>query len=596
MNLAGAFRFSTSLVAIMDAGDGCIVDVNPAFERESGYKREDLIGRSSIDIDFWPSMETRAMIWAHLRSERRVSGLRVVFRNRAGIERSAVLSCEVFEHDSGARHVLAIFQQVAAADASGSPPVADTGSYRALFLAAAEGLYRSLPDGGWIDVNPALARIFGYASPAQMLTETRGSRADQLYADPAQSARLRELLDQRGQLENQRTQVRRRDGTLAWISENARIVRDAEGRVLFYEGSVVDISEQIEAEARLRQSETLYRILVDNSHDGVFLIRRGKVVFANESMANVLGYRAEELIGSDYMRLVSSESFDAQNERRIEREDGSHGAQRYDIVMLRKDGSRRLMHVHDGAVDYDGDIASTGTARDITDEHEQQLALARVERNYRELFQHSIMGMFQSHPDGRLLEANDALGRIIGYADAAGLKAGIAHMRQIYVRSEDSDQMISRLLREEQVDGAVFAVRRRDGSEVLVELSARTVYDSDGKPIYIEGSAQDITARHVVEKALQQSEARYRTLVEHSQVGVYLMLDDRYTYVNQAFAAMFGYEESELIGADFRVLVPTESREHQESRYQRRRAGEPRSGNYDVILERKDGARIEVVV
>lgn len=233
MNLAGAFRFSTSLVAIMDAGDGCIVDVNPAFERESGYKREDLIGRSSIDIDFWPSMETRAMIWAHLRSERRVSGLRVVFRNRAGIERSAVLSCEVFEHASGAQHVLAIFQQVAAADASGSPPVADTGSYRALFLAAAEGLYRSLPDGGWIDVNPALARIFGYASPVQMLTETRGSRADQPYADPAQSARLRELLDQRGQLENQRTQVRRRDGTLAWISENARIVRDAEGRVLF---------------------------------------------------------------------------------------------------------------------------------------------------------------------------------------------------------------------------------------------------------------------------------------------------------------------------------------------------------------------------
>ena len=595
MNLASAFRFSSSLVVILDAGDGRVVDINPAFERELGYQRADLLGKRSVDIDFWPNLETRATIWAHLRSERRVCGERVVFRTQAGIDLAAVLHCEIFEHD-GVSYVFAIFQQVAQASAQDNQVIVDHGSYRALFLAAAEGLYRSLPDSGWIDVNPALARIFGYASPAQMLTQTRGSRASELYADPQHSGRLRQMLDARGQVENQRAQIRRRDGSLAWIVENARIVRDADGRALFYEGSVVDVSDQLEAEARLKESETLYRTLVDNSHDGVFLIQRGKIAFLNEAMATVLGYRAEELFGTDYMRLVAPESLAAQNERRNDRESGSYNVQSYDIVMLRKDGTRRLLHVHAGAVDFDGDIASSGTARDVTEEWRQRRALAEAERKYRELFQQSVTGMFQSRPDGRLLEANDALARIVGYADAATLKAGISHMREIYAHSDDRDELIARLLRDGRVDGMVFPARHRNGSEVIVELSARTVFDPDGKPHYIEGSAQDITARRVAEKALQHSEARYRTLVEHSQVGVYMMLEDRYSYVNQAFATMFGYTEAELANADFRLLVPPESRDHQDDRYKRRRAGEPSGGDYCITLMRKDGVRIEVVV
>ncbi len=596
MNLAGAFRFSSSLVVVMDAGDGRIVDVNPAFEREVGYARAEVIGRRSVELDFWSSPETRATIWAHLRGEYRVCGERVVFKTRAGAERAAVLSCEAFEQDD-AHYVLAIFQQVGEAGSGDHAKATDPGSYRALFNAAAEGLYRSLPDGGWIDVNPALARIFGYATPAQMLAETSGSRASSLYADLAHSARLRAILDARGQFENQRAQIHRRDGSLVWITENTRVVRDGEGRVLFYEGSVVDISEQIEAEARLRQSEALYKTLVENCRDGVFLALHERVLFANQTLADMLGCTAEELRQSHYMDFVAPESMAAQIARRDAQEDGSRSTQDYEVTVLRKDGVRRLMRMRAAAVEFNGEMASTGTIQDITDDRRQQQAIADAEHKYRTLFQNSVTGMFQSHPDGRLLQANDALARILGYADAPALMSGIAHMRQMYARSEDRERMIATLVRDGRVDGAVFMARQREGSEVAVEISAHTVFDSHGKVLYIEGSAQDITARRVAEKALQQSEARYRTLVEHSQVGVYLMLDDHYTYVNQAFAEMFGYEESELIGADFRVLVPTESIDQQENRYQQRRAGEPNiGGDYSVVLARKDGSRIEVVV
>jgi diguanylate cyclase (GGDEF)-like protein/PAS domain S-box-containing protein len=595
MNLAAAFRFSSSLVAIMDAADGRIVDVNPAFEQATGYRRDELAGRRTVELDFWPNLETRARIWAHLRSERCVRGERVVFRARDGSLRSATLYCEMFEH-RGANCVFAVFQQV---EEAGREPAAinpDPGSYRALFLAAAEGLYRSLPAGGWIDVNPALARIFGYESPAAMLIDTGGRRASELYADAEQAARLYALLARDGHFENQRARVRRRDGSLVWIAENARAVRDDAGQVLFYEGSVVDITAEVEAENRLRQSEALYKTLVDNCRDGVFLALHDRIVFANQALADILGYTTEELRGRAYMDLVAPESLAEQQVRRAARGDGSRSAQDYEVLALRKDGSRRLLRVRAAAVEFDGEIAATGTIQDITDDRRQQQALAEAEQKYRALFQNAVMGMFQSHPDGRLLEANDALAQILGYADAAALKASVGHMSQIYADPAERERIVADLLAQGRLRGECFFARRRDGSTAVVEINAHLVRDPAGAVLYVEGSAQDITARRAAEQALKHSEARYRTLVEHSQVGVYLMLDDCYTYVNQAFAAMFGYTEEELVGANFRILVPPESREHQEDRYQRQVRGEGNRGDYGIVLQRKDGSRIEVVI
>ena len=596
MNLASAFRFSSSLVAILDARDGRIVDINPAFEQELGYRRADTVGKRSIEIGFWPNLGVRATIWARLRSEHRVCGERVSFHTRSGEERTALMFCELFDH-GGVSYAFAVFQQVHPADATELPSLLDPGSYHALFLAAAEGLYRSLPDGGWIDVNPAMARIFGYESAAQMLAETSTMSARKHYADAECTAQLYALLDAHGQFENQRARIRRRDGSMAWIVENARRVSDADGKILFYEGSIADISEQVRAEERLRQSESMYRTLVDSSHDGVFLIRHdGTIGFINEAMAQTLGYSAEELIGTSYMRLIAPEALAAQAARRNERFSGSYNVQTYDTIMLRKDGARRLLHVHAGAVDYDGEVASTGTARDVTDEHRQRQALEWAERTYRELFQNAVSGMFRSLPDGRIVAANDAFARILGYTSAAELLDSGRGIGDFYVDPSLRKQVLAQLAASPAPVSFEFDARRKDGTLVPAEVRAQAVRDSDGRVLWTEGSAQDIGARRHAEVALKESEARYRTLVEHSQVGVYMMLGDRYTYVNQAFAAMFGYCEEELVGAEFRLLVPPESSKKMEARYSRQHTGAPFGSDYSAVLVRKDGERIDVVV
>ena len=591
---ANAFRYSPSIVAVLDAASGCIVDVNPAFENVLGIPRGEALGKRLVDLGIWAQTDTRGSIWMRIRSAQRVCGDIVGMNARDGRTLFGRLYAEVFD-DGHHNCVFAIIQDIGegSADARTSDQ-ATIDSYRSLFDAAVEGIYRSLPEGGFIDVNLALARMFGYESPAEMLSAPKRT-SEEIYVDQAHASEILARLDRDGVLVNAVSQIYRRDGSVIWVSENARAVRNADGRIIFYEGTAVDISERVAAEMQLRQSQALYQTLVDNCRDGVFLIHDWRILFANRALAELLGYTPETL-PRDYMQLVAEQSREAQFERCRLRDEGSRDTLEYEIWMVRADGVKRLMQVTSVAVDYEAGLASTGTMHDITDQRRRQEAIAAAEQKYRMLFHNSVTGMFQSHPDGRLLEANDAIARMLGYADAADIMANVRHMDQLYAYPDDRSAMLSRLLADGRVEGYTFRARHRSGSEVLVDLNAQLVRDDKGEVAYVEGSAQDITARRSAEDALLRSEARFRTLVEHSQVGVYMMLDDAYTYVNHAFATMFGYSEEELIGANFRILVPPESHDQQEQRYRRQTAGLGSRGDYSVTLLRKDGARIEVVV
>jgi diguanylate cyclase (GGDEF)-like protein/PAS domain S-box-containing protein len=594
MSFAEDFRHSSTLVAIMRVADGTILDCNRALTETLGYEREALIGRRPIDLDLWPDRDARAKIWGRLRGEGRVVGLPVSMRARDGRVLGVRIDAEIYQAD-GEALVFALLRPEAEQGADPDHRLDDPGSYRSLFLAAAEGIYRSLPGGSFIDVNPAMAHIFGFDSPAQMLAGLVGDNIG-LYADTARGEQVRGQLMSEGRIADARSQVRRRDGSTIWISENARAVRDAAGQVLFFEGTVVDITDRLAAEAALRQSETLYKVLVDHCRDGVFLIQRGRVRFANRALADMLGYAPEELADFEYMHLVAPEERAAQLARRQQRESGSREMQSYEIQLLRKDGSRRRFAVLADAVDYEGDIASTGVMRDVTEERERLQRIEEAERKYRELFAHSPVGLFQSAFDGRITAMNDRLAHMLGYANAAELLRLAPGMPDLYVDESERPRVVREILDSGRVEARPIRVRHRDGSERWVALSARIEHDSDGRPAYFDGSMQDITERHQAELALRQSEAKYRTLVEHSQVGVFILRGNHYTYVNRTFAAMLGYSEAELCSIPFERLVAPEVLPSAEGRLRALARNEAIASDYESCYLHRDGSRVWVTV
>jgi diguanylate cyclase (GGDEF)-like protein/PAS domain S-box-containing protein len=127
--------------------------------------------------------------------------------------------------------------------------------YRSIFENAVEGIFQSTPDKGYLAVNPALARMYGYDSPQQMI-ETLRDIDHQLYIESGRRAEFLRLMSENGQVLNFESQVRQRNGNVIWISENARAVRGPGGGIQFYEGTVVEITERKVYEAKIRHQAT----------------------------------------------------------------------------------------------------------------------------------------------------------------------------------------------------------------------------------------------------------------------------------------------------------------------------------------------------
>ncbi len=131
--------------------------------------------------------------------------------------------------------------------------------YRGIFENAVEGIYQTTSDGKYLSANPAFARMLGFASPNELFAAH--SRAHSMeHVDPEKQVEFRALMTQHGNVRSFEYQLRRPDGKVIWVSENAHAVRDAEGTILYYEGTVEDITRHRELEDQLRQMQKIEAI------------------------------------------------------------------------------------------------------------------------------------------------------------------------------------------------------------------------------------------------------------------------------------------------------------------------------------------------
>ncbi|MBF8176716.1 EAL domain-containing protein [Herminiimonas contaminans] len=127
--------------------------------------------------------------------------------------------------------------------------------YRSIFENAIEGIYQSTPNDGYLAVNPALARMYGYDSPQQLISTLRDID-HQVYVDPQRRLEFKRLMSKHGVVTNFESRVHRRNGEIIWISENARSVYNSDGTLLFFEGTVEAITERKLHEAEIQFQAT----------------------------------------------------------------------------------------------------------------------------------------------------------------------------------------------------------------------------------------------------------------------------------------------------------------------------------------------------
>ncbi len=135
--------------------------------------------------------------------------------------------------------------------------------YHSIVENAMEGIFQSTPSGGYLSANPALAKLYGYDSPEELMSEINNI-AQQLYVDPERRREFVAAMDTENAVSGFESMVCRKDGRRIWVSENVRAVRDSKGELLYYEGTVSDITERKLAQEALKvQQEQSEKLLLN---------------------------------------------------------------------------------------------------------------------------------------------------------------------------------------------------------------------------------------------------------------------------------------------------------------------------------------------
>ena len=244
-----------------------ITYANPRIAEILGAQVEDVVGQKVEEFLFPADLSVERIRFENLRT-----GLKAQFdrrlRRKDGVE-AWVLACSnpFPNRPSEFLGVLAMMTDITERKRAEHALRRSEERFRGLFENVLEGVYQSTPDGRIIAANPMLLRMLGLANEAEM---NDVNIASDLYVDRNVRKRLLERLEQDGSFQNIEYQLRRRDGHIITVEENGRVVRDEEGRVLYYEGTLTEITERKRIEEQLRQAqkmEALGRLAGGIAHD-----------------------------------------------------------------------------------------------------------------------------------------------------------------------------------------------------------------------------------------------------------------------------------------------------------------------------------------
>ncbi|MCD8534320.1 MAG: PAS domain S-box protein [Verrucomicrobia bacterium] len=173
--------------------------------------------------------------------------------------------------------------------------------YHSIFDNVVEGIYQTSPQGHYLAVNRTLVHIYGYDSAADLISAVNDIKR-KLYVHPSRRDEFVELMAKNDTITGFESQIFRKDMSKIWITESSRKVVDLDGNLLYYEGTVQDITAEREAREALRNSEALYHSLVESLPQNIFRKNRsGEFTFANENFARAIGLPIADILNkSDF--------------------------------------------------------------------------------------------------------------------------------------------------------------------------------------------------------------------------------------------------------------------------------------------------------
>ena len=384
------------------------------------------------------------------------------------------------------------------------------------------------------------------------------------------------------------------------IHSVARLEKDAQGKPVRVVGIIQDITERKRAEETLLRSEEKFRSLVEYALEESFILDlTGTVLFANNAAARLVEIDdPARLVGRNVMEFIAPESQEdvIRDFARVSR---GHDAFLAHYHVISTTGKKMYVESIGKIVNYEGKPASLISLRNITGQKRIEEALRESEERYLSLFNRSLDCIYIHDLAGNFIDANPAALALLGYAredipcltftsllDGDQLRKAQDTVRTVVACGSHPDLVEYRL-------------QKRTGEFVDIETKG-TLILHDGKPFAILGIGRDITGRKRAEKAIRESEERYRLLTENVRDVIWQMdAEMTFSYVSPSAFDLCGYYPEEIIGKRLFDFISPESGKNIECQLVKLRKQDPGSrgsANYLIDMVHRDGTIIPTEV
>lgn len=459
-----------------------------------------------------------------------------------------------------------------------------------------DGFILADTDGNIVEVNPSYCQMIGY-SKEELLIMNISDIEVSLTKEEVEKRVKKMVAAGRDQFE---TQHKSKSGRKIDLSVSIVITQKKETTLVA--AFVRNITQRKKAEKTLRESEQKLRNIFENSTNLFFShTTENELTYLSPQVKDILGYTQEEAL-TKWTSLISNNPANMLGIELTQKAiDTGERQPTYEMELVKKGGEKIWVEVREAPIIKNGKTVSiVGALIDITRRIKAAKVLEDSEHLLRESQKISHLGSYILNITTGYWESSDELLEVFGIDKE--YKSDFQGWVNI-VHPDDRDMMsdyfqVNVLQDHERFNKEYRIIGQNDNREKWVHGIGRLEFNENGDPIKMIGTIQDITERKLINDALLESEAKYRSLIENSSDAIYLTYNNKYEVINNKFIELFGYTIDELNSSDFDFIkwVAPKSKQQMLDRQKHTESGELQAQKYEITVITKDGNELEAEI
>lgn len=416
--------------------------------------------------------------------------------------------------------------------------------YSSLFERTLDGIYRSTHDGRFVDINPAMARMFGYDSVEEMMQID--IKKELYFAEEDRKS----LSLESGREEVEIFRMRKKDGSEIWVEDHGLFIKNEQNEVAFHVGILRDVTEEFRYRQQLQaaiqeieQSEKRYRELIEFAPDAFFHgDEQGNIIGLNNKSLALTGYSREELLQMNLRDLFKTDELINKPLQYNDLKKGLTVINERELIC--KDGSARYVEMNSKLLPNGLPISFF---RDITSRKLAERALIESEEKYRAVFNNVPLGIFHFDHKGVITDFNEIFVEILG--SRSDLLLGLDLLHQLKDTKLIAEVQKTLTSGSGYYEDNYLSVTSGKVTPTIVHLNA--VRSADGSIIGGVGIVEDVTERKLQEEKL----IKFSRAVEQSPASILITdLKGTIEYANRKFIELTGYTMEEIMGKTTSIL------------------------------------------